>query len=69
MPRCRSCKAEIVWAKTSTGRAMPFDAEPKVGGEWEIDEEGQAHYDPEGESRFTSHFATCPNAAEHRRAR
>lgn len=27
MARCRSCGASILWAKTTTGRAIPVDAE------------------------------------------
>jgi hypothetical protein len=54
--RCKSCRAQIIWFKTEAGRNMPVDAltvEP-------ADDE----YDP---PRHISHFATCPNHAQHRR--
>jgi hypothetical protein len=28
MSRCRSCDAEIVWATSATGKAMPLNAKP-----------------------------------------
>lgn len=53
---CRSCGAEIVFLRTRTGSRMPVDAETV--------EEGEELFDPK---RHTSHFATCPQAGEHRR--
>ncbi|MGH9549010.1 MAG: hypothetical protein ACRD3W_06535 [Terriglobales bacterium] len=53
---CRSCDERIIWMKTSTGKNMPVDAETV--------EVGDEEFDPK---RHTSHFATCPDAAEHRR--
>lgn len=32
MSACRSCDAPIAWAITETGKRMPVDAEPVVGG-------------------------------------
>jgi len=69
---CRSCGAEIVWVETENKKRMPIDAEPTDAGKFVLEDEGtdtpRALYRPgaNGE-RFTSHFATCPNAAEHRR--
>jgi hypothetical protein len=73
---CRTCGASIVWAKTPTGKSMPVDFEPASGGNVILDE------GPEGllavlchesavvdKPRHKAHFATCPQAAEHRRAR
>lgn len=54
---CRSCKAAIVWLKTSAGKSMPVDAET-------VQDEGATIFDPE---QMTSHFATCPAAAQHRK--
>ena len=54
---CRSCGAEIVWVTTPAGKQMPLD--PHVltvvadGGETV---RGRV-----------SHFASCPNAAAHRK--
>ena len=73
---CRSCEAPIIWTRTSTGRAMPIDADPHPDGTIRPvpdattvaaqsipladrpNHSGQLH---------RSHFATCPNAAYHRR--
>lgn len=65
MANCKSCGAKIEWFKmATTGRPMPVDAEPlKV-----IVPTGTA-----GEGKvvtaYVSHFATCPDAAEHRKRR
>ncbi len=56
--RCRTCHAKIIWFKTEAGKNMPVDADTV---EAEDDE-----YDP---PRHVSHFATCPQSAQHRRAR
>lgn len=56
--RCSSCHAKIIWFKTEAGKNMPVDADTV---EPEDDE-----YDP---PRHISHFATCPNADQHRRSR
>jgi hypothetical protein len=70
MSRCRSCNAEIIWARTESGKAMPLDAEPTEDGNVKIVGGfavvgGLQLLDPG--PRYTSHFATCPNAAQHRR--
>lgn len=83
MSACRSCGAEVVWAVTEAGRRMPIDAQPVDGGNVILHpaERGQSPtatvvgkqpqpslFGDDG-PRYTSHFATCPNAAEHRKAR
>jgi hypothetical protein len=78
---CRSCGAPIVWAVTeATGRRMPIDPEPTSGGNVILSDDnppvalvlpaGQASLFAHGTGadRFTSHFATCPNADAHRKA-
>lgn len=55
---CSSCGAAIRWVLTNNGRRMPVDAAT-----WQ---EGDERYLPE---RHISHFASCPNADKHRRAR
>lgn len=59
MSACRSCGAPITWMITNTGKTMPVDgliqgqpAEPNM------------KFDPKV---HVSHFATCPNAAKHRK--
>ena len=80
--KCRSCGAEIIWIKTFSGKKMPVDAaivnffpDPE-GKELFVMENGavvhgikalpgEVHYYP----GHISHFATCPNADQHRRRR
>lgn len=71
---CRSCKAAVTWATTTGEKSAPFEADP--AGAWVIDEAGVARqYTPQlglfvvSPPRFTSHFATCPDAATWRAAR
>lgn len=28
MSRCRSCRADVMWAQTTAGKAMPLDPDP-----------------------------------------
>jgi hypothetical protein len=77
MSRCRSCQAEIVWAVTDTGKRMPLDAEPvsaahRPSGLFVLDEGGEhplAFTLAAGQPLYRSHFATCPNADQHRKPR
>lgn len=74
MSACRSCGAEVFWAVTTSGKRMPVDAEPVQGTEGNV-------YIVEGDPplavvgthtegpTYTSHFATCPQASQHRRPR
>ena len=55
---CRSCRAEIVWLKTTGGKAMPVDAASV--------QEGDKLY---SYTRHISHFASCPDAKKFRRAK
>ncbi|MFA6031151.1 MAG: hypothetical protein WC969_14945 [Elusimicrobiota bacterium] len=73
---CRSCGAPILWAETASGKKCPFDAKPTPAGEWALDDTTHpplaakiVRAEGSSESGFTCHFATCPNAAEHRRKR
>lgn len=76
--RCRSCRAEVVWCVTAGGKAMPVDVEPVEDGNVVLEDDGDlvATVVPPGQGllgderpRYVSHFATCPNADEHRRPR
>lgn len=79
MATCRSCGASIVWTLTDSGKRMPVDAEPTDGGNvflWRKDGEVRAmvlgaldtvRTELDNGKRYTSHFVTCPDAAEHRR--
>lgn len=75
--RCRSCGASIRWAFTLADRRIPLDPTPTDAGNLSIVSERASEYgmtpvvgpaDPTRD-RYTSHFATCPHAAEHRRPR
>jgi hypothetical protein len=56
--RCSSCRARIIWLKTDAGKNMPTDADT-------VEPEDDL-FDP---ARHKSHFATCPNADQHRKKR
>lgn len=58
--RCSSCQGLIVWFKTKAGKNMPVD-------EATTQPTDAAHQ--LDLTRHKSHFATCPNAGQHRRAR
>lgn len=58
MAKCKSCGAQIEWVKTKTrGSSMPVDPKYVVV----VTNEGQIV-----KGRI-SHFATCPNADQHRK--
>ena len=70
--KCRSCGAEIIWAiHDVSGKRMPMDAVPMtVRGAFRLLERptnGVVDALPSG-PLYQSHFATCPNAAQHRRS-
>ena len=66
MSQCRSCGAEIEWIKTPAGKAHPVDAKPiKVWQQTESGPDAGRWHIQEG---YTSHFATCPNADQHRKS-
>jgi hypothetical protein len=79
MPTCRSCGAEILWAETERGKRMPVDKEPVADGNlglFYLGDQDEPQIRPldaapqlfDTEVRYVSHFATCPDAAEHRSA-
>lgn len=73
---CRSCEAPILWVKwPRSGKSMPVDAAPAPAGtvvltlhrgEELLAEKYEANRH-HGRNRYTSHFATCPNASQHRK--
>ena len=56
--RCSSCQAWVVWFRTKKGKYMPVD-----------ESSTQPDDDVLDLTRHKSHFATCPNADQHRRPR
>jgi len=67
--RCRSCKAEIVWTFTAKGKQMPLDHPPTKGFLLSWDIAGDTGRPPDAVVRdvYTSHYATCPDAAKWRK--
>jgi hypothetical protein len=67
---CSSCGASILWAITEKGHRIPIDPEPTTAGNLTL-VDGIARTPRLGEDapflQYLSHFATCPNAADHRR--
>lgn len=67
---CRSCGAAIEWAELTSGKRMPFNppivAVRTQGSILEGDGRTIEHVDT---SVTTSHFATCPDAKDWRRAK
>lgn len=80
MPNCRSCKKEILWlAHHDTGKTMPVDLVPVVGGGIKIDVTGTKYRMITADELskallnriplHTSHFATCPDAQNFRKTK
>lgn len=78
MTECRSCRAVIDWALLPTGKRIPVDrasAGDPAGNLAVVRLNGELHarylrdgQQPEGsEKRGISHFATCPDADQHRK--
>lgn len=76
---CRSCSARIVWATTKSGKKMPVDVAPHPEGNVFLDEtspprahvlagEDLAKARRIGTELRRSHFVTCSNARDWRRA-
>lgn len=72
--RCKSCHEPIRWVRIN-GRPMPVDYFPRADGSVFVMANGNARVLPVAERArsisplYVSHFATCRNAAAHRRAR
>ena len=56
--RCSSCRARIIWLKTEAGRNMPTDADSVEAADQVFDHK-----------KHVSHFATCAQADQHRKAK
>jgi hypothetical protein len=75
MSSCSSCGARVEWVTTDAGKKMPLDLEPSAAGNVVVRGDGVARtlgplelaMLPTGTVRRVSHFATCPNAEQHRR--
>ncbi len=75
LAECRSCGTTIRWCQTPLGKKMPVDIDSVPGGNVDLVKIGPGKYmakvvaADEGVNRYRSHFASCPNADKHRRAR
>ncbi|MFI7608843.1 5'-3' exonuclease H3TH domain-containing protein [Micromonospora sp. NPDC049366] len=73
-----TCTAAIRWAVTVDGKRMPVDFAPDpagnlvrvmvAAGDWRIRVLAAGEEPPPGAHRWTSHYATCPDAAKFRNA-
>lgn len=75
MASCKSCGAEIEFVETRAGNSIPLDlGTVELGGKGNIliSDDGDRKIAVVGSVGFgnrVSHFATCPNAPEHRKSR
>ena len=73
MSKCRSCKAEINFVRTEKGKLLPIDPVAVPYGNIAVTADGDppsAHFvKPSMERNFRAHFATCPEAAKHRKVK
>lgn len=76
---CGSCHAAIDWVRTAKGRPMPLDPGPNPDGNVVL-VHGQAvvlspaalalaKEQGDDRPRYMPHWATCPNRAQHRKAK
>jgi len=65
MTLCKSCGAPIMWAFSEAGIRIPLDRYP----ENRFVPIGTTHDRFKVVKTWSSHFATCPRAAEHRKVR
>ncbi len=66
----------MVWVVLTTGKRMPLDPEPRDDGTVLLGRSDNLAEviaptapTPAGRQRYAPHFATCPNAGQHRRRR
>lgn len=66
---CKTCGAPILWALTASGAKMPLDERERVLLEVATDTDSHELVITRELRGHESHFATCPQAAEHRKPR
>lgn len=75
---CSTCERPLLWAWSEHGKRIPIDPEPTTDGNIVLRRiatgaDSVAHVlgrdEETDEERYTSHFATCPQADTHRRRR
>jgi hypothetical protein len=71
---CKSCDARITWVVTTKGNSIPIDVDPAADGNIVLRDgiavvlSAKAAAQAPERTRYKAHFATCPNAAQHRKA-
>ncbi len=60
---CKSCGASILWVRTAKGKQMPLDTKPQKLITLDDMPEATGYMT----DCYTPHWATCPQAAQHRR--
>ena len=65
MEKCRGCGADIIWIITQGDKRMPLDAKPEK--RFITDRGKEEELRGYMRDTYTSHFATCPKAAEFRK--
>lgn len=81
---CKSCKAAIAFVRLPSGRRLPINPDPTDNGNVHITgsrnedepaarvistQTGTLFDNAPTTTAYTSHFATCPQASQHRRSR
>jgi len=69
--KCKSCGAFIFWITTPSGKKTPIDANKSNGSAvWVLDANasGGLSWRLTSGVGHASHFATCPNAEQHRKS-
>lgn len=75
MSRCQLCDATVEWKTTPSGLRIPVDPTPNAAGPLRLLANGCVqiipveHRDSETRPRYTSHWMTCPAAAEAKAAK
>lgn len=74
MSTCKSCGAPVTWVLTTKGKRMPLDAVPVATGNVTVEDGYATVHAAIGlfvapGPRYVSHFATCPQANQHRTPR
>ena len=66
--KCKSCGELVFWVISTRGATIPINQQQSVDGNIRI-VDGTALVGTKGSGPYVSHFATCPHANKHRRAR
>jgi hypothetical protein len=69
MDKCKSCGAEIMWIKTENLKASPLSVKSKIK-RWVVPAEFSQGWESGVAIQvdtYVSHFADCPDAAQHRK--